>query len=115
MPFLRIQTNCTLSHTEKQHFMKEASRFIADLLEKAEAYVMVQLQDRMTMSFAGSDAPTALIELASLGLTEEQSKGIAPTICTWFTEKMPLTSDRIYIWYSSPDRAFWGFDGRTFG
>ena len=113
MPLLRMTTNMILDNVA--HTVRELSASLAELLGKPEQYVMVALDTEADLIFGGSDAPCLLAEVASLGLTEEASRAITPQLCTMLGAQMKVPPERIYIWYASPPRAFWGWNGKTFG
>ena len=57
MPFLKIQTNHTLSSTDAKGLAGKASALVAEQLGKPERYVMVSVENNPAMQFAGTDAP----------------------------------------------------------
>ena len=113
MPLLRLTTNQPPNNAEVT--MKELSTGLARLLGKSEQYVMVQLETDAALVFGGSAEPCLLAEVASLGLDEEASRAITPELCALLGAQMNVPPERIYIWYASPPRAFWGWNGKTFG
>ena len=112
MPLLTLATNQAIE--DKTGTCQLISKQIADLLGKPESYVMVLLQSGQSMTFAGTDDPTALIELKSLGLPEDQTTDFSTTLCTMIGDLINIPPNRIYIEFSSPPRHLWGWDKRTF-
>ena len=114
MPLLNITTNQDLSDQEQKQVVQKMSSAVADLLGKPENYVMVILQSNPAMSFAGTDAPLAYLELKSLGLPEEKTADFSSVLCSLVNEQLGIPQDRTYIEFSNPPRHFWGWNNSTF-
>ena len=114
MPLLRIATNQTINQRAKEEFLTEASSLVAVTLGKSEDYVMTLFETDKIMTFAGDRAPTAYLEIKSLGLTTEQSRVLSEIFCKLVEDKLSVPQSRVYIEFSNPDRPFWGWNGRTF-
>ena len=114
MPYLMVQTNQKLDSQQEQTVTAEASRLVAGQLGKPEGYVMTALESGVAMSFAGSDAPCAYMELKSLGLPEGRTPEFSQALCAFAQEHLGVDHDRVYIEFAGPDRHMWGFKGSTF-
>ena len=114
MPYLKIQTNVHVGDGAKSQLLKTLSRTIAEALGKPENYVMIALEENISMLFAGNDAPATYLELKSLGLPEEQTAAFSATLCVTIEQELAVTQERIYIEFSAPARHMWGWSGRTF-
>lgn len=112
MPLLEISTNTPIEHC--QQFAQSASILAAELLGKPESYVMVKILADQTLIFAGSDEPAAHVKLKSLGLPESNTAELSSRICQFIDTELNISSARIYIEFSSPERHMWGWDERTF-
>jgi len=112
MPLLSIHTSTTVS--DRAGLLRDASSRVADLLGKPESYVMVELHDGCDLVFAGSDAPAAWLQLKSLGLQESQTAALSAALCDWAAGALRVPAERIYIEFSAPPRAFWGWNRSTF-
>ena len=112
MPILSIQTNATVA--DKDSFLAQASTLVADALSKPESYVMIQVSDKQSMSFAGLTAPLAYVELKSLGLTSGQTASLSKALCTFLNQQLSIDESRIYIEFSAPERIMFGWNGGTF-
>ena len=73
MPLLKIQTNKPLTDQQRQQFLKQASRSVAQALNKPEQYMMVSLETDRAMMFAGSTEPAAFAELKAIGLPADRT------------------------------------------
>ena len=112
MPLLEISTNTPVD--DCQQFAKDASKLTAQLLGKPESYVMVKVLPDQSLVFAGSDEPAAHVKLKSLGLPENNTADFSSRICAFINTELNISSARIYIEFSSPERHMWGWDNRTF-
>lgn len=113
MPLLSIETNQEFSG-EQDAFLQAASLTVAKLLGKPEQYVMVRLRYNSAIRFAGSNSPTALLELKSLGLPEQNTTVYSQALCKLIEKELGIPSDRVYIEFSNPERHMWGWNNGTF-
>lgn len=112
MPLLIINTNTVINDLQKTTAL--ASNLISEILGKPESYVMVSINDKQTLMFAGNNEPTAYIQLKSLGLDESKTTEYSATLCSFINKELNIDSARIYIDFTSPDRHLWGWDNKTF-
>ena len=113
-PSLILSTNVSLGAEEKVAVMKAISAVISRELGKPESYVAVQINDAQSMIFGGSDAPTALGCLYSLG-----GIGIEPNskITKFVGDQLAgfgVAPDRMYINFFDVPRENCGWNGKTF-
>lgn len=114
MPYLSIQTNQSIDESNTQNIVKKVSHAAAEILGKPESYVMVALQANTAMSFAGSNDPTAYIQLKSLGLPESSTTSFSQALCSLLNTELNISPERIYIEFSGPERHMWGWNNKTF-
>ncbi|MDH5764682.1 MAG: phenylpyruvate tautomerase MIF-related protein [Gammaproteobacteria bacterium] len=112
MPLLSIKTSCKID--DKTSIALAASRQAAELLGKPESYVMVLIEDQLTLVFAGNDQPAAYLELKSLGLPESQTAELSAGLCNFIHQQLSIDIERIYIEFSNAERHMWGWKGATF-
>jgi phenylpyruvate tautomerase len=112
MPLLELTTNTKID--DHQHIAQQASQLTAQLLGKPESYVMVKILPEQDLIFAGTDDPAAHVKLKSLGLPENNTAEFSSKICAFISENLNISSARIYIEFSNPERHMWGWDKRTF-
>ena len=112
MPVLTLHTNIAIEN--KPSLLLKTSNEVAQALGKPEGYVMIRLNDRESMSFAGTTEPLAFVELKSLGLTTDQTAPLSETICRFIAENLSIEPARIYIEFASPEREMFGWNSGTF-
>jgi len=112
MPCMFVHTNVEVA--DKADFLARCSSETAAALGKPESYVMVKLTDTQPMLFAGTDAPLAFVELKSLGLTTAQTAGVSAMLCDFLQQELGIDAGRIYIEFTAPERAMFGWNGGTF-
>jgi phenylpyruvate tautomerase len=112
MPFLEISTNTTID--DSIHIAEKASKLTADILGKPENYVMVKVQDKQALIFAGSNKPAAHVQLKSLNLPEDTTADYSASLCSFINTELNIEPARIYIEFVNPARHMWGWDGKTF-
>jgi len=114
VPYLKVQSNQDIKALQQTALMKDASTLIATELGKPENYVMVTIDPVRPMLFAGTEEPTAYLELKSIGLAESQTKSLSAALCQLIHEKINIAQDRIYIEFTDAPRSMWGWNGSTF-
>lgn len=114
MPYLKIQTNKDVDEAGRKTLLKKASSIVSEQLGKPESYVMVAIDPPRPMLFAGSDEPTAYLELKSIGLPATNTTQISAALCNLITNELSIDKNRIYIEFANADRNMWGWNGATF-
>ena len=112
MPLLELTTNTKIDNSLQ--LAQRASKLTAEILGKPESYVMVKIQPEQTLLFAGTDEPAAHVKLKSLGLPEDNTADLSEKLCSFIGNELNISSARIYIEFSNPERHMWGWDGKTF-
>lgn len=114
MPYIQVTSNLTLSDAEKNNALRTLSQSVAELLDKPEKVVMtVWTTAKMTM--AGTDAPTAFVELRSIRLPEDATGKLSKELCERLSLTVEIRADRIFLNYTDIEPSHWGWDGKTFG
>lgn len=114
MPYLNIQTNNELGAGKRAEVMSALSAAVAEQLGKSERYVMVALQSSAPMLFGGGDAPTAYVELKSIGLPGSETPHLARALCEVVHQELAIPPERVYIEFTDVARHMWGWNGGTF-
>ncbi len=114
MPYLKIQTNQNIAENNSKAFIQAASRIVAEELGKPESYVMINLEPPRPMLFAGDDAPTAYLELKSIGLPDNKTKPLSAALCEMVQTHFGIDPARIYIEFANAPRHMWGWNNSTF-
>lgn len=112
MPLLTIRTN--IKFENKIQLAEAASLTVANILNKPESYVMIQVEDKQCLMFSGDHQPCALLELKSLGLSENLTDDFSSRLCEFMFTQAGISPSRVYIEFSNPERHMWGWDKRTF-
>lgn len=112
MPYLTLTSNLHLDTDSGQ--LQLLSQAVAEDLGKPESFVMVAIRHNPDMLFAGNNEPLAYCELKSLGLEESQTRALSQHLCDLIQQLYTIDPARIYIEFSAPARAMWGWNGKTF-
>ncbi|WP_455198697.1 phenylpyruvate tautomerase MIF-related protein [Kaarinaea lacus] len=114
MPYLKIQTNMDVDEEGRKSLLEKASSVVSEQLGKPESYVMVAIDPPRPMLFAGSDEPTAYLELKSIGLPAANTTQISAALCDLITTELSIDKNRVYIEFANAERNMWGWNGATF-
>ncbi len=112
MPLINVRTN--LSDVQAPDaLLKKLSTTLANATGKPESYVMTLLNSGVPMTFAGSDAPCAYVEIKSIGALTPPA--MSDQFCELIQTDLGISKDRIYIGFTDINASDWGWNGRTFG
>ncbi|OVA02814.1 Macrophage migration inhibitory factor [Macleaya cordata] len=101
MPCLNLSTNVSLEGINTSSILSEASKTVAKIIGKPEAYVMVVLKGSVPMSFGGTEQPSAFGELVSIGgLNPDINKKLSAAIATILETKLSVPKSRFFITFS---------------
>ncbi|MBT3308640.1 MAG: hypothetical protein HOL04_10015 [Gammaproteobacteria bacterium] len=114
MPYLKIDTNVSLSYDQKEELMIACSQLLSQLLQKPENYVMISVRAGAHMLFGGTTDPCAYLEFKSLGLPESSTPVFSEAVTKLLAKHTEIDKSRIYTEFSAPERHMWGWNGGTF-
>jgi len=105
---------CQIKPEQHATLLANASLMVANALGKPESYIMVALQANTPMVFAGTDQPTAFLELKSIRLPTASTTELSQKLCAFIENSLNIPKNRIYIVFMNAEASLWGWDGRTF-
>ncbi|XP_077213438.1 uncharacterized protein LOC143848384 isoform X2 [Tasmannia lanceolata] len=115
MPCLNISTNVSLDGVNTSSVLSEATKSVSKILGKPEAYVMIVLKGSVTMSFGGTEQPTAFGELVSIGgLNPDVNKKLSAAIATILETNLSIPKSRFFIKFYDTKGSDFGWNGSTF-
>ncbi|MGB9499314.1 MAG: phenylpyruvate tautomerase MIF-related protein [Dissulfuribacterales bacterium] len=114
MPYFKIETNQLVDKPTNEQLLKDATAFACELLGKPENYMMVSLQQGISMSFAGDTSPAAYVKLKSIGLKPDKCGDYSKSICEFVESKLGISPYRIYIDFADIDGKMFGWNKKTF-
>jgi phenylpyruvate tautomerase len=117
MPLARVVSSASPVDPSTAHrLLADLSKLLAKELAKPEAYVMTCLEAPATMTFGGSDAPAAYVEIKNVGrFTSERTRALSAALCPLVGAALGIEPDRIYIEFTNAEGDLWGHGGDTFG
>jgi hypothetical protein len=115
MPFLSIAASVEILPESRDLLLREASKAVAAGTGKPERYVLVKIEGGQPLLFAGSEEPSAFLEVKSIGFPGSGVKELTRSLCDLVTGRLGVPGNRIYIVFEDIKGAMWGHDGETFG
>lgn len=116
MPLLKLQLSASLSEEKNQALLAAASKTIATAIGKPEQYVMVSLETEIPIMMAGKPGDAAFADVRSIGgLNGNVNKQISQKLADVLQEITGITSERVYLNFTSVTAENWGWRGGTFG
>ena len=112
MPLINLRTSLAAVES-RDELLLELSAMLAEQTGKPEDYVMTLLETDVPMTFAGSSAPAAFVEIKSIGALRPPAMTAA--FCELITARTGIPADRIYIPFDDVPASALGWNGRTFG
>lgn len=111
MPFIEVKTNQTIA--DKTALKSALGEAITAIPGKSEAWLMVELEDKMDMYFKGSDEPCAMFEIAVFGKTGNDAyDDLTNRICDISEKLLGVAAERTYVKYSEIEH--WGYNNFNF-
>lgn len=114
MPYIKIETNQPLDQSAVVRLIRNASAFMARVLDKPEQYIMVACTPAIPMILSANTQPAAYIELKSIGLQQARCPDLCREICGFIERELGVRSDRVYIEFTAINGAMFGWNGKTF-
>jgi phenylpyruvate tautomerase PptA (4-oxalocrotonate tautomerase family) len=114
MPYLKITTSKSIDAERKHNLLKTASKAVAAELGKPEQYVMVSAEAPVSMLFAGTEEPSAFLELRGIGLPQSKTGKLSQMLCGLIESHTGIPQDRVYINFADVPPGLWGWNGDTF-
>ncbi|XP_039129392.1 LOW QUALITY PROTEIN: macrophage migration inhibitory factor homolog [Dioscorea cayenensis subsp. rotundata] len=115
MPCLNLSTNVSVEGIDTSSILSEASKTVAKLIGKPEAYVMIVLKGSVPMSFGGTQEPAAYGELVSIGgLTPDVNKKLSAAIAAILETKLSVPKSRFFLKFYDTKGSNFGWNGGTF-
>lgn len=113
MPFINTRTTVALDNAKKETLTAELCRIAKECLGKGENWVMTGYEDNASLSFRGSTADIAYVEVKSYGSLNGSAAGkMTGQICDLLNRELSLPADRVYVSYYPTDH--WGWGGNNF-
>ena len=112
MPLINLRTSLA-SVDRRDELLLELSAKLAEQTGKPEDYVMTLLETNVPMTFGGSSAPAALVEVKSIGALHPSAMTAA--FSELITARTGIPADRIYITFDDVPASAFGWNGSTFG
>ncbi len=113
MPFINTKTTVPVDNTKKEMLTAALNRITRECLGKGENWVMTGFEDNMSLSFQGSTADIAYVEVKIFGtLSSPAASRMTAEICTLFERELSIPADRIYVAYYPTGN--WGWNGSNF-
>jgi phenylpyruvate tautomerase len=112
MPLITVRTSLPAVE-DASALLQDLSAALAQQTGKPEAYVMTLLEAGVPMTFAGSAAPCAYVEIKSIGALKPPAMTAA--FCDLISGRTGIAPDRIYVAFEDVKASSWGWNGRTFG
>ncbi len=108
MPFIDISTNVKTT-PEQNAAIKQRLGSAIELLGKTEDWLMVEIDDRRSMYFKGSDVPLAFADISVFGHSNNhQTEQMTEEVCKILSDELSISPDRVYVKYSGTDQ--WGWN-----
>lgn len=112
MPLFRIQSNVKIK--DKEALLQRASTKMCEILDKPEAYMLVQFQKVKHLIFNGSTDGFVHAEVKAVNLNESATETLSKQVCEFLSEEFNISTKRIYVEFTNARGAMWGWDGKVF-
>ncbi|XP_058100081.1 uncharacterized protein LOC131244588 [Magnolia sinica] len=112
MPSLNLSTNMSLEGIDTPSILSEATKSVAKIIGKSEAYVMIILKGSVPMDFAGKKKPYG--ELVSIrGLNPDANMKLSVVITTILETKLFVPKSRFFLKFEDTKGSNFRSNGST--
>ena len=114
MPYIHVATNQELDDKRHRELCTALTELAAELLGKSTAYVMVQVEPGVTLSFGGTFDPAAFVQLKSIRLDTSRCAELSAAICTFLQASLGIPPDRAFIDFIDLTPSQFGWNSKVF-
>ena len=115
MPLIKITTNVDLPHDHMIELQKRLAADAAELVGKRIDYVMTACDVVPTMTFGGTEGPTAYVEFKNIGtLDAPLTQKFSDVFCSVIKSSLKVDPERVYIEFQEEPRHHWGWNHKNF-
>lgn len=113
MPFIELNTNCTIENEVALEIKKYLGKAIETLPGKSEDWLMINIKDDQNIYFKGSNDKACMIKVLVYGKPSDESLAkLTSKISDFIETKLKINKNRIYIYYNFTTN--WGWNGDNF-
>lgn len=113
MPFITTKTTEAISADKKAILTRELSRITSECLGKGENWIMTGFEDQASLSFQGSDAGIAYVEVKTFGTPADAAcRQMTSQVCSLLERELSISPSRVYVAYFPT--GCWGWNGNNF-
>lgn len=115
MPLVQVHTNVSPSDEEGRALLGRLSRLLSEHTGKDERWVMTRLVPGQAMTFAGTDAPAAYVEVKNLGgFAPDAAVALTAALTETLEDAIGVPPARVYVEMADPPRELFGWKRQTF-
>ena len=113
MPYINTTVNVPIPEATEKELAAAYGKAIETIKGKTEKWLMLNFTEKSRMYFAGSDAPTAMVEIQIFGAaSDSEYEAMTQEVCALINEKLAIPQDRIYVKYDEYNK--WGWNNMNF-
>ncbi len=113
MPFIKVITNQSLGLETQAEIRKSLGQAIRLIPGKSETWLMVEIEESKNLSFQGSVAPCAMIEVKLYGRSNPGNyENLTSKVTEIVSDAAGIAEGRIYVEYE--ETPYWGMGGSNF-
>jgi phenylpyruvate tautomerase PptA (4-oxalocrotonate tautomerase family) len=113
MPFIDTKATVSISKEKELQLKERFGKAIELIRGKTERWLMLSFSGEESMYFAGSDEPSAILEVKIFGKASEgEYQRLTAALCSAITEILGIDGTRVYVKYEEVDT--WGYNGMNF-
>jgi len=112
MPFIHVRTNVKID-SEKEKIIKSELGNKISLLNKSEAWLMIEIEDERRLWFQGENTPCAMVNVELLGAASRADyERMTAEVTDMLHQELGIPKNRVYTNYS--EFSTWGYNGGHF-
>mmetsp|Transcript_6524 Transcript_6524/g.18793 ORF Transcript_6524/g.18793 Transcript_6524/m.18793 type:complete len:121 (-) Transcript_6524:661-1023(-) len=114
MPLVEVTTNVVGSNIDMAAALKGFTDAASESIRKPVQYFAVIIKPDAALLFAGTDAPAAYANVASIGHLTDHEADITAKLAAEAEKHLGVPSDRFYVQFTEKEAHEWGWKGTSF-
>ena len=115
MPCINVKLNFKVNDDQKKNLLSKLADAVSEVTGKPKQYIMVIVEDDVTMTLGGGDEHCAFLDYRQVGAVNGNTNKKASKAFTRVLEnELMLNPQKVYINFTGFAGDCWGFNGDTF-
>ena len=115
MPCINVKLNFKVNDDQKKKLLSQLADAVSEVTGKPKQYIMVIVEDNVTMTLGGGDDHCAFIDYRQVGdVNGSTNKKASKAFSDVLEKELKLSPQKVYTTFTGLKGDCWGYNGGTF-